>query len=289
MPRRDPYTFARPITKEYADSIEAGQEIREIEKAVSAGTVRTPVIVERLRALKKVRTAPREPHVPDRLYATQFEPVYVKPVDLIDDVDIEFVGASMAIVPISIEVIRNAAPWIVQQLVVQGLKALTVAELLEMISGKEFYSLDDVLAWVVNVLRGVGVGDFVGPPASGARDDPKDQKKGAVREGWYIKEITDYDYGKETSKKVWYKPYEDASRGKTGAVMSFRERCAYFQGKRVQAYDSRQAKYRAYKRGYNHGTGDMFQAQILMGHTRPCAPQLFYTKGRMSMGYGRRR
>ena len=195
----------------------------------------------------------------------------------------------MAIVPLTIEIIKQGAPWIIQQLALQGLKILTIAEVLEMISGQEFYSLDDVLAWVVNVLRGFP-GDDGTIPFFGddARGDPKDYRKGAVREGWYIKQITDYDYGKETSKKVWYKPYEDASRGKTGAVMNFRERCAYFQGKRVQAYDSRQAKYRAYKRGYGHGSGDQFMAQAIMGHTRPCAPQLFYTKGYRGAYRGRR-
>ena len=210
--------------------------------------------------------------------------------DLLDTEEEEYVEATvMAIVPLTIETIRQAAPWIVQQIVVQGLKALSVAELLEMVSGQEFYSLDDVLAWVVSVLRGAGDGaptPFMGPVGRGA--DPKDFNKGAVREGWYVKEVEDYDYGKKTSKKVWYKPYEDASRGKTGAVMNFREKCAYFQGKRVQAYDSRQAKYRAYKRGYGHGSGDQFMAQAIMGHTRPCAPQLFYTKGR-GRGMGVRR
>ena len=261
-PRRDPYTFA-DVDKEYAEEIEKAQEKREQKRQI---LVREKVVA---------RIGPRKG--PSQVELN------------IGDVELNGGDVTMAIVPLTVEIIRQGAPWILQQLFVQGLKALSVAELLEMVSGREFYSLDDVLAWVMNVLRGADVTDFVGPPAlAGRRDDPKDWKKGQVREGWYIKEITDYDYGKETSKKVWYKPYEDASRGKTGAVMNFRERCAYFQGKRVQAYDSRQAKYRAYKRGYGHGSGDQFMAQAVMGHTRPCAPQLFYTKGYRGSYRGRR-
>ena len=179
----------------------------------------------------------------------------------------------MSIVPVT--VIIEAAPWIIQEIILLGLKALTVSEILEMITGQEFYSLDDVVQWLANVLRGVP-----STPGVTTGDDPKDQEKGAVRSGWLVKVIDDYDYGKKTSKKVWYKPYEDVSRTTTGSVMSFSERCAYFQGKRVQAYDSRSAKYNAYKRGYGHGANDQFMAQAIMGHTRPCAPQFFYVKGR---------
>lgn len=179
----------------------------------------------------------------------------------------------LSIIPI--DVIVTAAPWIIQEIILLGLKALTVSEILEMITGQEFYSLDDVVQWIANVLRGGNGGNGVG-----AGDDPGTQKKGVTRSGWLVKVIDDYDYGKKTSKKVWYKPYEDKSRTTTGSVMNFSEKCAYFQGKRVQAYDSRSAKYNAYKRGYGHGANDQFQAQLLMGHTRPCAPQLFYARGR---------
>ena len=218
----------------------------------------------------------------------------IVPVDEAEDLyiagrDAVHGDVGMSIVPLTVEAIKYGAPWIVQQIAVQGLKALTIAELLEMVTGREFYSLDDVLRFVTNILSADLPDAFGLDVGVGGSGDPKEFRKGAVREGWYIKQITDYDYGKETSKKVWYKPYEDASRGKTGAVMNFRERCAYFQGKRVQAYDSRQAKYRAYKRGYGHGSGDQFMAQAVMGHTRPCAPQIFYTKGRFRQaGYGRR-
>ena len=266
-PRRDPYAFA-DIEKEYAEEIEAAQEARLRKRAVVEEQIVTEGIVRR--RLIPVRGAGR--------------------VDLnIGDVELETGDVEMAIVPLTVEVIRQAAPWIIQQLVAQGLKVLTVAELLEVVTGQEFYSLDDVLRWVSNVLRAgpsiVGTGIF-----DETANNPKNFKKGAIKEGWFVKEIKDYDYGQETSKKVWYKPYQDASRGKTGAIMNFQEKCAYFQGKRVQAYDSRQAKYRAYKRGYGHGTSDQFVAQAVMGHTKPCAPQLFYTKGMMRGGmFGRRR
>ena len=223
-------------------------------------------------------------------------PYRTAPKLLIDDDELGPVEGegrvSMAIVPLTIETLRQAAPWVIQQLVVQGLKALTVAELLEMVSGQEFYSLDDVIRWVANILS-VGreedrIADDRLTPYGRGSDDPKDYKKDARREGWFIKEIEDYEFGRQVAnKKVWYKPYEDASRGKTGAVMNFKERCAYFQGKRVQAYDSRKAKYSAYKRGYNHGSRDQFMTQAIMGHTRPCAPQLFYTKGRNRPGLRR--
>ncbi|MBA7545791.1 hypothetical protein ES705_38167 [subsurface metagenome] len=184
----------------------------------------------------------------------------------------------LSIVPVS--VIIEAAPWLIQELIVMGLKALTVGELLEMITGQEFYSLDDVLQWCANVLRGQG-DDFVGPPAPGVGHDPKDFKKGATKEGWYIKMIEQYEFGRKTAdKKVWYKPYEDASRGKTGAVMNFREKCGYFQGKRVQAFDSRKVANRKYRKGYDDGADAQFKAQMMMGHTRPCAPQVFYRRGR---------
>ena len=196
------------------------------------------------------------------------------PLDLNNGDDDDDIEPTLSIIPYS--VIVEAAPWIIQELILMGLKTLTVAEVLEMLTGQEFFSLDDCLQWLANVLRGVS---HV-PGVSTAGDDPKTQEKGAVRNGWLVKVIDDYDYGKKTTKKVWYKPYEDKSRTTTGSVMNFSEKCAYFQGKRVQAYDSRSAKYNAYKRGYGHGANDQFQAQLLMGHTRPCAPQLFYARGR---------
>lgn len=200
--------------------------------------------------------------------------------DLLEGEGFEYVGGSMAIVPLTVEVIRQAAPWIIQQLVYQGLKMLTIAELLEMITGQQFYSLDDVVRWVANVLGADSPGDFVGPMQEGV-NDPKNFKKGAVKAGWYIKMVEDYEFGRKVAdKKVWYKPYEDASRGKTGAIMSFQEKCAYFQGKRVQAYDGRKVANRKYRKGFDDGVDEQFQVQMLMGHTRPCAPKAQYRRRR---------
>ena len=124
----------------------------------------------------------------------------------------------------------------------------------------EWIDLIDLLMGPVDEL----VGDFLGdiltdtgpgdsgilPEVSGDKAIPANNKVGTVRQGWKCEKRTRYvlnESGRGTHSErynVWSKEYNN---------MGFSERAAYFQGKRVQAYDSRKAKNRAYKRGFNNG------------------------------------
>lgn len=181
------------------------------------------------------------------------------------------VEIGMAIVSLTLTVVRQAAPWIITKVIALGLKALLIAEVMEIVTGKEFYSLDDVLQYVVYALRGGGQPSPFVPGVVGVNhmDYPQNNQVGAVRQGWIIKDTETWSYGRKGSKKVWYKPYKDPSKSRTGQVMNFAERAAYFQGKRVQAHDSRRFKYAAYKRGKKHGadeedTKDITNKEVLM-------------------------
>lgn len=178
-----------------------------------------------------------------------------------------------AIVPVSVvttalgtvvTVLISQIPLIIT--ILKGLGYLAVAEeIYELITGTTgLTSVDDVVqAWIAQRM-GTAPGLPGGPDAGlaiGKSGDPTDYKVGQVREGWEIQKKTKYDYGKEYQVNCWYKPFDDPSRSKVGARMNFREKCGYYQGMRVQTVTGREAKYRAYRRGFDDGAREQQEAE----------------------------
>lgn len=142
--------------------------------------------------------------------------------------------------------------------------AVVAEELIEFITGSQGLStVDDVVqAWInekTGWAPGLPGGD-VGV-AMGKGDDPVEYQVGQVREGWEIQKKKKYDYGKEYQENCWYKPYKDPQKSKVGSTMNFRERCGYYQGIRVQTVTGREAKYRAFHRGFEEGATQQQEAE----------------------------
>lgn len=161
--------------------------------------------------------------------------------------------------------------WLITQipLIIKILKILgwvfAAEEINELITGTTgMTTVDDVVQAAIAKRTGLEVGLPGGADWSqvvGGSGDPADYKVGDVRAGWQIKKVTKYEYGKEYQENAWYKPYSDPERSKVGAVMTFAEKCGYYQGMRVQVVTGREAKNRAYKRGFDDGAQEQQEAE----------------------------
>lgn len=152
-----------------------------------------------------------------------------------------------------------AVPYIVTALKALGYMVFA-EEIVEFITGSTgLTTVDDVIQqFIAQKTAGLIPGDAT---ALGLGMDPAEYKVGQTRAGWQIKNVTKYSYGKAETAKVWYKPYDDKSKSKVGSSMNFPEKCAYYQGIRVQTVTGRQAKYRAYRRGFDDGAVEQQEAE----------------------------
>lgn len=237
------------------------RELREMREAQYA-----PVTVGRLEA----RLSPEYTYAEMGYISGYEEATFVAPVrperiaykapDRIED--LEYVGAAMVTTIVSYLI--SQIPLIIT--ILKGLGYFALAEeLVELISGTTgLTNVDDVVqSWIaqrVGVAPGLPGGVDTGL-AIGKSGDPTDYKVGQVREGWEIQKKTKYNYGKEYLVNCWYKPFDDEGKSKVGAKMNFREKCGYYQGIRVQTVTGREAKYRAYRRGFDDGAKEQQEAE----------------------------
>ena len=166
---------------------------------------------------------------------------------------------SMAIVPIVQQVVQYM-PAILPAIIKLLGFVVGAEEIIEYVTNTSgLLNIDDVIQKFVATKLGQTGGDQPGTQGTssyptyggnetGYRDNPNNNSVGTRRAGWIVQERETWNFGQQGKKNVWYKPYKDPNRTPTRQRMNFGERCAYFQGKRVQAHDSRQARKRLYKK-----------------------------------------
>lgn len=191
-------------------------------------------------------------------------------------------GYSMAIVPLTgvMSALVSRIPLIIT--ILKGLGYLALAEeLYEMITGTSgLFTVDDVVqSWIASRSAFVpalpGGGEQV---AMGVSGDPSDYKVGQTREGWIISKVTKFDFGKPYKVNAWKKGEGQGQYNR----LNFKERCAYYLGIRVQTVTGREAKYRAYRRGFDDGAHAQQEAE--RSHEGGTTPLQVYSRSR-----GRRR
>ncbi len=183
----------------------------------------------------------------------------------------------MAIVPYVttfLEYVALNMGTIIEALKLVGL-FFTADAVVELVTGTQgLTSVDDI---VQEALRrqstgpgGGQSGDWAWTGGTGDLGDPKNHKVGTVRSGWEIQKKIRYEYGRAVEENKWYKPYKDPSKSKVGSVMNFSEKCAYYQGMRVQVVTGKGARNRAYWRGVD----DQYDAQHHHHSGEHCAPKI---------------